>query len=214
MSTQFAKKSQTQPWRCFVALPLDEARRHRLSQLQDAVQRGLPEDARKALRFTPSQSFHLTLRFLGDVPFAEIDALQAAVFNACHDAAPFTLRLAEPGCFPNLRNPRVVWAGVDGDLDALRALQLRVTQETATFGEPPETRTFQPHLTLARVNTRDRRVAHLIGQSVQQLVAGSPRDAHDSAWDVREVHLIRSELLPGGSHYTTLASFPVRPSTT
>lgn len=193
-----------------MALPLDEVRRHQLSHLQDAVRRGLDDDISKALRFTSAQSFHLTLRFLGDVPVAEINAVQAAVRHACRDAVAFTLRLSEPGCFPNHRNPRVVWAGVDGELDALRALQSRVVQKTAAFGEPPETRPYQPHLTLARVNTRDRRVAHLIGQSVQQLVAYSPRDAHDSTWDVREVHLIRSELLPGGSRYTTLASFPLR----
>lgn len=179
----------------------------------------LPENARRALRLTQAHAFHLTLRFLGDVAVADIDALQKAVHRSCRDTAPFELRLTAPGCFPNTRNPRVVWAGVGGELDALRALQSRVAQETAAFGEPPEKRPYQPHLTLARINTRDRHAARLIGQSVElvsadlisaELVAGSPDDSHNSAWQVREVHLIRSELLPGGSRYTTLGSFPFR----
>jgi 2'-5' RNA ligase len=210
MSSQFAKESGPQGWRCFVALPLDEARRGRLAHLQDVVRRGLPDDARKALRFTSTPSFHLTLRFLGNVPLAEIEALQGAVHNACRDATPFTLRLSEPGCFPNHRNPRVLWAGVDGELDALRELQSRVIQETVAFGEPPETRPYLPHLTLARLGTRDRQVARQVGQSLERLAAVSPGNSPDSIWIAREVHLIRSELLPGGSRYTTLGTFPLR----
>jgi 2'-5' RNA ligase len=211
MSTQFSKEKESDVprWRCFIALALDEAQRDRLQHIQGAMRQGLPENARRALRLTQAHAFHLTLRFLGDVAAADTDALQEAVHRSCRNTVPFALRLIEPGCFPDSRNPRVVWAGVGGELEALRKLQSRVVQETAAFGEPPETRAYQPHLTLARVNTRDRHAARVIGQSVERLSI----DWHDdlqNIWSVHEVHLIRSELLPGGSRYTTLGSFPFR----
>jgi 2'-5' RNA ligase len=179
------------------------------------VRQELDSNNCKALRFTQPQAFHLTLRFLGDVAMTDIGALQEAVRRSCEDVVSLQLRIGAMGCFPNSRNPRVVWAGVDGELDTLRHLQSRVVQETAAFGEPPETRLYQPHLTLARVNTRDRQVARLIGQSVERPAAASNNSpvtdgALDSVWTASEVHLIRSELLPGGSRYTTLGSFPFR----
>jgi 2'-5' RNA ligase len=213
MSNQFAKKLQTEYWRCFVALPLDEAHCNRLQHLQAEMRQGLPAVAQKALRLTQAHAFHLTLRFLGDVDMATIDDLQKAVHHSCRDTRPFELHLHETGCFPNSRNPRVVWAGVGGELDALRALQLRVVQQTAAFGEPPETRPYQPHLTLARINTRDRSTAHLIGQNIQRLATSTAHEPHDAGWTASEVHLIRSELLPQGSRYTTLGTFPLRPVT-
>jgi 2'-5' RNA ligase len=177
------------------------------------MRHGLPEGARRGLRLTNAHAFHLTLRFMGDVAVAEIADLQEAVHRACGGTVAFTLRLGEIGCFPNSRSPRVVWAGVGGELDALRELQSRVVQETAVIGEPPETRPYQPHLTLARVNTRDRLAARLIGQSIDRFAADATKDLHDHEWIVSEVHLIRSELLPSGSRYTTLGSFPFRAET-
>ena len=71
--------------------------------------------------------------------------------EACRKASPFELRLAGLGSFGGRRGTRVVWAGIEGDLDALRALQSRVDQGVAGLGFARELRPFSPHLTLARV---------------------------------------------------------------
>jgi 2'-5' RNA ligase len=202
------QKNSQKAVRCFVALPLDEICSARLLRMQADLRRVLSNDAARALRLTKPHAFHLTLRFLGDVATQDIAPLQDALRQACEGQTSFALHLNGIGCFPHTRQPRVVWAGVGGDMDALRVLQSRVTQHTASFGEPPETRAYRPHLTLARVNAAHRQVAHQVGQAVEQLTQATTADA-ETPWRASEVQLIQSELGREGSRYTLLAAFPL-----
>lgn len=84
-------------------------------------------------------------------------------------------------------------------------LEARVRAATANFGEPPEDREFHPHLTLARLKEARRQDRDALTELMRQ---GPPIDVPD--WRVSELELIRSELSPGGSVYTTLATYPLR----
>ena len=64
---------------------------------------------------------------------------------------PFQLETAELGVFPNLKRPNVFWVGIGGDLDKLALLQKRIDNVLEQMGFPREKRTFNPHLTLARI---------------------------------------------------------------
>jgi RNA 2',3'-cyclic 3'-phosphodiesterase len=96
-------------------------------------------------------SIHLTLKFLGEVDPEVIPALAESLQTACESKRSFGLRLRGLGCFPNLKNPRVIWCGIDGDLDPLERLHRAVENACGKFGFPPEDRAFKPHLTLGRV---------------------------------------------------------------
>lgn len=121
--------------------------------LWDAIEpvreRGLP------VKWVHAEALHLTLKFLGDVDDARELSLRDALGQvAGHgEARGVTVHVEDFGVFPNLRRPRVLWAGVTPD-PALELLQHRVEQAFAPLGFPTEARPFRPHVTLGRGDLR------------------------------------------------------------
>lgn len=98
------------------------------------------------LRPVPDSGRHLTLRFLGEVddPVAVDAAAKEAL--AGHTAMP--CQVAGVGGFPAERKARVVWAGVEAD--GLAEMERDLREASAHLGQPPGTRPFHAHITLAR----------------------------------------------------------------
>jgi RNA 2',3'-cyclic 3'-phosphodiesterase len=170
--------------RCFVAIALPQDLIERLRELQHEIRSGLP-DAK--IKWVKPENLHLTLRFLGGVRLADMDRLGDGLQRVCERHAPFRLNAAGLGCFPNPRRPRVLWVGLGGDLDALKKLQRDIDAVSAPFGEHKETKTYNPHLTLARLD----------GLPLQ-LPAGP---SEMGQWRVEEAHLMKSTLLRTGAVY-------------
>ena len=187
--------------RLFAALTLPEALVDRLV----SVQRGLDSQwPAKSVRWVRREQLHLTVRFYGNVSTELAPALSEALRAACAGASPLSLAIAGLGAFPSPSRPRVLWAGVTGDLEPLGHLAQRIESATAAFGDHQETRPFQPHLTLGRLaGDRDRRPARPAN-------AGWDRIGNDifGSWTAAAVHLIRSELDAAGARYTTLSVAP------
>jgi len=129
--------------RLFLALDPSEAQR-------EAFQ-GVRSDAFEA-RWTPSQQYHLTLRFIGDATPSEQGALQERLSNILHP--PCRLAGAGLGSFPSLRSPRVLWARVD-PAPELITLQAAADKIATELGFPPARHDFTPHITLARLKDAD-----------------------------------------------------------
>ena len=111
-----------QPVRAFVAIELPDRAKDALARVVGEL-RNARLDGLRAVR---PEGIHLTLKFLGDVPADRIDAIAAAAERAAGHHTPFALALSGVGAFPNGRAPRVLWAGIAGDLDSLGALQASV----------------------------------------------------------------------------------------
>ena len=187
--------------RLFIAVEAPAPVRDALTAAQAAMQRR----TRSRPRWTKPEALHLTLRFLGEVDAASVAAVSAAIARAVRRRKPFTLRLARVEAFPNGPAPRVVWASIDGDLNALEALRQAVEEELEMAGFARERRRFVPHVTLARVpgGVRPDEAAGL-----RSALPGAPLTAPEFA--VEHVSLIHSTLTPQGSVYRTLARAPLR----
>ncbi len=189
--------------RVFVALDLPQS----IKELLEATIRQLEVALPQGIRWVNPAGIHLTLKFLGDVDSEMVGGLLAAMDQA---AARFrqpnlTLGLSELGVFPNHREPRVLWAGVAGEIAALSRLQQSVDTAIADLGFARERRPFRPHLTLGRVRDRTGPAERLrIGRTVSQF---SLPDS--SSWQVQEVHLIQSVLTPRGAIYSSLGRRPL-----
>jgi 2'-5' RNA ligase len=153
------------------------------------------------VRWLNPEHLHLTLRFLGEVATDRLDNLAAALRRACARTTPFQIALEGAGCFPNTKSPRVVWIGIQGDLEPLRKLQEQIVQETKTFGDHDDERAFQPHLTIGRVKASGLQ-GRKAGQAIELVTVPKLGD-----WTVHQVLLVQSELSPDGARYTTLAAF-------
>lgn len=182
-------------WRLFIAVELPEDTLRGIGRLQDKLKSAI---GGRAARWTRPEGIHLTLKFLGDVAPGRAAEIEAGMKAAAATAQPFELRARGLGCFPNLERPRVLWVGLAGEVEALRALQGGVEERIAPMGFPTEERGFSPHLTLARTAqgaTRDEAAA--IG-----MAAKTHATFELGAWQVTEINLMRSQLKADGALYT------------
>ena len=190
--------------RVFVAVGISAEAREQLIGAVERIRQEIPQ----GIQWANPDGMHLTLKFLGNIPSVAVGPLLECLEPVASQAKPFPLQLDGLGMFPNRRKPRVLWAGVSGDLDALSGLQQASEDAINALGYPPEQRPFRPHITLGRPR-RSVSDAHLsrIGSVVSVTIPPS-----QVGWQVESVDVMQSELHPSGARYTVLGSAPLNPS--
>lgn len=184
--------------RTFIAIELDDELRMNLGRLQDRLRIKV---APRSIRWVRPEGIHLTLKFLGDTPQAQVGSVQAALARAAAGIPPFTITMGGLGCFPNTRKPRVVWVGIQEMTGALNQLREAVEAEVSPLGFPTEARAFHPHLTLGRVQ---RYASRMEVSEIGEAVAASATGTVDEM-EVSAVCYIKSDLRPTGAVYTLLS---------
>jgi 2'-5' RNA ligase len=189
--------------RLFIALDIDETVRQRLAKFMDGV-RGFAPD----VRFVGAESFHVTLKFLGETE--KLEAILQAV--APVTAPQFPIEFRGYGFFPGAKNPRVFWVGIHAGPE-LGALARKIDEAVSSLGFEREKGPYHPHLTLARSGSgrpqrmKGDRVNSLFAH-LQQKLSQLP-EPEFGTMTAREFHLYESKLLPRGAVYTKLRSFPL-----
>lgn len=195
--------------RLFAALDLPTLVLERLAEVVKQLRAGLPQNS---VRWARPEGIHLTVRFYGETRTGQVTALQSSLAQATAGLGPIELNLSGLGIFPNAVAPRVVWAGVAGEVDVVQKIQAALELDARALGFRAETRPFTPHLTLGRVN----QLSAPDKQKLSQLLKDTPVTA-PGPFRLDRVSLIKSELRPTGAVYTQLWSAPLKgssPSTT
>jgi 2'-5' RNA ligase len=104
-------------------------------------QQGLP-----GARWRPTEAFHITLRFFGEIAEHVADDLDAELSTVTGEA--LTLALEGVGSFQDGDDIHAVWAGV-AENPALRQLAARCESAARRAGLAPDRRAWRPHVTLA-----------------------------------------------------------------
>jgi 2'-5' RNA ligase len=182
--------------RAFVAIHLPEEVRNYLGSISGNLSEQLPPHT---VRWVKPDRLHLTLRFLGDTEVTLLPDIHQALDGVTVRQQRFDLHLEDFGCFPNCQRPRVLWAGVAGQLKEATKLKEGIDAALLPFGWDAEKRSFRPHLTIGRVKNARKAVAPSWPDSTRRLAI--PVDA---------IHLIESELTPDGPIYTVRHSSPLR----
>jgi len=169
-----------------------------LADLQTQLKRARGANA---VRWVTPAGIHLTLKFLGDVDAEKIPAIEQAVAEACAGSAPFTLKFAGIGAFPNTRRPSVVWVGVGGDVERAGLLAEKIEDNCLALGLARDARAFAPHLTIGRAK-QDARAddVRLVGEMIERA-----ERIELPEFRVERVSVMQSVLKPSGSVYTRLA---------
>jgi 2'-5' RNA ligase len=184
--------------RLFVALEVPDGWRDAARATTDAIM----DAAGIELRRVDPARMHLTLRFLGEVADEHVPALRAALANHA-PPVDFELSLGAAGTFGPPARTSVVWLGVDGDLQALHALVVRIEAAVGQAGLPPSEEGFTPHLTLARVGrTSSPAERRAIAEAARAVEAPAP-----SPFRAHEVVLVRSHLGGGPPRYEVIDRF-------
>jgi 2'-5' RNA ligase len=142
-------------------------------------------------RWTPAGNLHLTVRFIGNVDRALVEAIADRL--AARSQPAFDLELGDLGTFGRGRLVRVIWQGLREGAEAVVGLAAKVEAECETTGLAAEKRPFQAHLTLARARPRD-------GAVLPPL----PEPPRVSRWRAAELVLYASRLSRTGATYEPL----------
>jgi 2'-5' RNA ligase len=193
--------AESERFRLFIAVTIPEEIKAKIEEAQAELRCVLPK---RAVRWSRREQFHLTLRFLGDVDAARVEALGEAIRSVCRGFGALHLRAERIGFFPDLRYPRVVWVGVQDQAEQLPRLQGAIERATREYTTEDKEERFTGHVTLVRIKGINRPEAEALGQA-----AAGMAECLFGQWTAHQVELMRSELLPQGARHSTLASIPL-----
>ncbi len=148
------------------------------------------------VRWLEPASYHLTLRFLGNVSQAEIAPLAERAQQALAGSGPFAMTLGAPLAFPTPLRPRVIALAARPEA-TLSEVAARLEKCAVESGLAPELKPFHAHLTLGRVRAR----------RFPDVSAAAPAGTQV----VRDVVLFRSDLDRDGARYSPLATLALGP---
>jgi len=118
--------------------------------------------SRQGVRFVRPEKLHVTLAFLGDVDESDLNSLKSDLDRVAFPS--FKLATTDVGCFPDMRRPKVIWIGFEGEVDKLRDLASRVNDAAKPYAQQLDEKPFTSHLTLARVNPGSKEIGRMISR--------------------------------------------------
>ena len=148
-------------------------------------------------------NIHLTVVFMGDIEPDKIPTIREEVGKVCLTYGAFDISLKGLGCFPHIRKPRVIWVGLDGNLERMSLFRDTLQERLVPFGIKEEKRSFKPHLTLGRF----RKPRRMDSEEIE--LFSRYGDVTSPVCSLKELVLFRSELKPGGARYTQLGVWPL-----
>ena len=188
--------------RAFLAVPPDPAWTARVVDLLGPLRPSMPPAS-----WTRPETWHLTLRFFGDIEPEAAERCAEETFLAAGRSAGGELPFGGSVAFPPRGRPRVMGLGFarSPGLAELETLAREAEAAARRAGAEPEDRGYHPHVTLARIRSPWPHGA----------VERFRREA--DAWDLPPfrlsgVVLYQSRLGPAGATHTPLRTFSwIRP---
>ena len=183
--------------RAFICFKLPKRIILSIRELQESI-----KDSGLKIRWVKAENIHLTIKFIGDICWSDIDDIGLAIKETAGDFAPLLLSAQGLGVFPNLKRPRVIWTGLSGQIEEFIGLQKILDKKLRLIGFPKEKRPFKGHLTIGRVKGRldSRKLSEFMNQF-------NKFETKQCSCD--RIFLMQSELKPSGPIYTKLMSEPL-----
>ena len=154
------------------------------------LQQELPKNARLSL----TRSYHMTLKFLGEVQPDKVETITDILKNVKFE--PFSVFLGSIGIFPTENYIRVVWIGINPE-EKILELQKQIDESLRPLFK--KEKDFKVHITLARVKYPEDKKQFL--EELKKIKIESKKI------EINDFRLIKSTLTPKGPVYEDLAVF-------
>ena len=182
--------------RTFLSIPVPLEVRSKKNMLYSTL-----EESPAKINWVKNVQLHLTIKFLSHTPESIIEKIINEVGSVTSTLRPFEIIIESTGCFPIKERPRVLWMGVNGNLDPLYDLFTKIDSALDLLGFPKEKQGYTPHITLARIKYPQKWTPDI------STFLKSSYDPID--FPIDRVQYFSSELLPSGTVHTLLKSFPL-----
>ncbi|MFA6888627.1 MAG: RNA 2',3'-cyclic phosphodiesterase [Candidatus Woesearchaeota archaeon] len=126
--------------RCFIAVEIPEEIQKKFNPLYEELKL-------KHLKAINPKDLHITLKFLDEV--SEKTAVRVQQELQTISFKPFSVSLKGIECFPNRRNPKVLWVGCDSP--GLKSLSQQINELLKKEFKKED---FTAHLTIARIKEK------------------------------------------------------------
>jgi len=184
--------------RSFIAIPL----KHEISLRLAETQKLLREKINYGISWADPSNAHITLKFLGEIDELSIPLLNENLKKITREVQEFNIICGGLGFFPNIRQPRVVWLGVQQDT-RLIFLQKMIDDTLSDLGFPRDEKRFSPHLTLGRI--KQSLTSSELTMLENQKKAESLKPLNSMS--VNQIVLYKSQLSQKGPEYTKISIF-------
>jgi RNA 2',3'-cyclic 3'-phosphodiesterase len=151
----------------------------------------------RGVRWTSSDSWHLTLKFLGEIDVALVNSVAEATRAVCDEMLPFDMSIVGWGAFPRPEAPRVIWAGAGDGTEEFVTAAKRLDSLLVGQGFEREKKSVRPHITVARVKDAN--------AGAEAFAALRQRTLRETTFTIDKLILFRSILDPQGARYHHLA---------
>ena len=192
MNTPLEPTPDAHPIRTFIAVTISDAVRGKLTEIQACLKK-----TGASVGWVPPTNIHFTILFLGAVFESQTVALAAAMDGIARAYLPQILEVKGIGAFGRSSSPRIIWAGLTGNLQPLLALQTEIVTAAKKTAIYPDAKPFKPHITIGRL--RSSRQAQELLHAIEPY-----RDTAFGALEIKSVRLMKSDLTSQGPIYTTL----------
>jgi RNA 2',3'-cyclic 3'-phosphodiesterase len=144
------------------------------------------------------QNIHVTVRFLGNITPSMVEKIYEKMVKV--QFVPFDIKIHGVGAFPDVRYPRVCWAGITEGADQLRSIFSQLEPQLRELGFAADPKGFSPHLTIARVRS---------GRNKAELARWITENVNYNFGVIKAecLKLKQSDLTPRGPIYSTLKEF-------
>lgn len=182
--------------RLFIALPLPSEVEQKLGQIIEELR---PQGGN--VKWAKPGNIHLTVKFLGDTDQKLVPKISEGVDGVAARSSAVSAVIDTVGGFPNLKRPRVIWAGASEGIEAAGKIAREVDLAMRQLRFEKEKRPFKAHLTLGRVRQ---------GRSVDELTGVLQRYKFEPIPLLLDrLTLFKSTLTPTGPIYDILHEAPL-----
>lgn len=164
-------------------------------KIEESIASELKKKVREA-RIVPSENQHLTLKFIGDTSESNIPVIEKIISSLVDNLLPVKATVKGAGVFPDERNIRVFWVGMDSG-GQLKKLNEVLETKLEEAGICRKENRFKEHITIARFKSTPK--LNFIREIIDKY-----RDVEFGMVEIKEVELIKSTLYPSGPIYTTI----------
>jgi RNA 2',3'-cyclic 3'-phosphodiesterase len=131
--------------RTFIAVELPASVKDAIAGIQSELKK-----TKADVKWVRPANCHITLKFLGNITREQADAVSGVLRKCADGCVPFRLTVENPGAFPSLQKPNIIWLGLADAGGCLSKMAAQVEEQLSTLGFAREDRAFTPHITIGR----------------------------------------------------------------
>lgn len=180
--------------RLFVALQIPDSIKNKIAAFRNSI---LTEE--KDFRWESFEKIHLTLKFIGDVEESKAQQI-SNLLSFVEEYEQFQFNLTKFGFFFMDNKPKILWVGLSEN-ERLNLLVEELNLKLNELSIPIDKRKFKSHLTILRIKNKFPK--SLIDKFKNFNIP-------ETSFITGKISLIKSELFPEGSKYTTIKNYELK----